>query len=85
MYTSRRRGRLEFGRVECLLILVCVARATKEEVCGRARDVSDDRETSQDGEQWMQVSRCAKLSSGKVMRLVAAPPSLSLLTTPWGQ
>ena len=64
--------------------LVCVARHSSGE--GRATEVSDDdRETSQDGEQWMQVSRCAKLSSGKVMRLVAAPPSLSLLTTPWGQ
>ena len=64
--------------------LVCVARHSSGE--GRATEVSDDdRETSQDGEQWMQVSRCAKLSSGKVMRLLAAPPSLSLLTTPWGQ
>lgn len=62
--------------------LVCVARHSSGE--GRATKVLDD-ETSQDGEQWMQVSRCAKLSSGKVMRLVAAPPSLSLLTTPWGQ
>ena len=43
VYKRRKgRGRFEFGRVECLLILVCVGRATKEEVCGRATDVSDD-------------------------------------------
>ena len=40
---QRPLGRFEPGRVECLLIVVCVARETKKEVSGRAGDVSVDR------------------------------------------